>query len=96
MSLWLMGRPSLLRFKGAQLMKIVFLGLVGLFLGAMLGGVLGVIFGLVYVHVTHATAREGFAGMVVFMTFMPLGIILGGLLGAVGLGYLATRDVSPR
>ena len=80
---------------GAQHMKIVFLGLVGFFLGAMLGGVLGVIFGLVYVHVTHTTAHEGFAGMVVFFTFMPLGIILGGLLGALGLGYLATRDVSP-
>ena len=76
-------------------MKIVFLGLVGLFLGAMLGGVLGVIFGLVYTKLAHTTSFEGYAGMVVFMTFMPLGILLGGAIGAVGLGYLATRDVSP-
>ena len=33
--------------------------------------------------------------MVVFMTFMPLGILLGGAIGAVGLGYLASHDVSP-
>jgi uncharacterized membrane protein len=76
-------------------MKIVFLGVVGFFLGAMLGGVLGVIFGLVYVHVTHTPSFEGFAGMVVFMTFMPLGILLGGAIGAVSVGYLASRDVSP-
>lgn len=77
-------------------MKIVFLGLVGLFLGAMLGGVLGVILGVVYTHLAHTTSFEGYAGMVVFTTFMPLGILLGGLCGAVGLGYLASRDVSPR
>ena len=82
-------------FRGAQQMKIVFLGLVGFFLGAMLGGVLGVILGLVYTHVAHTTSFEGYAGMVVFMTFMPLGILLGGAIGAVGLGYLASRDVSP-
>ena len=76
-------------------MKIVFPGLVGFFLGAMLGGVLGVILGLVYTHAAHTTAREGYAGMVVFLTFMPLGILLGGAIGAVGLGYLASRDVSP-
>jgi hypothetical protein len=72
-------------------MKILFLGLVGFFLGAMLGGVLGV----VYTHVAHTTPFEGYAGMVVFMTFMPLGILLGGAIGAVGLGYLASRDINP-
>ena len=76
-------------------MKIVFLGLVGFFLGALLGGVLGVILGLIYTDVAHTTSFEGYAGMLVFMTFMPLGILLGGAIGAVGLGYLASRDVSP-
>ena len=76
-------------------MKIVFLGLVGFFFGAMLGGVLGVILGLVYTHVAHTTSFEGYAGTLVFMTFMPIGLMLGGLLGALGLGYLASRDVSP-
>ena len=76
-------------------MKIVFLGLVGCFLGAMVGGVLGVIVGLVYTKLAHTTSFEGYAGMVVFMTSMPIGILLGGAIGAVGLCYLATRDVSP-
>lgn len=76
-------------------MKIVLLGLVGFFLGAMPGGVLGVILGLVYTHLAHTTSFEGYAGMVVFMTFMPFGILLGGAIGAAGLGYLASRDVSP-
>jgi hypothetical protein len=76
-------------------MKIVMLGLVGFFLGAILGGVLGVILGLTYTSVAHTTSFEGYSGMLVFMTFMPIGILLGGLIGAVGLGYLAAQDGSP-
>jgi hypothetical protein len=76
-------------------MKIVMLGLVGFFLGAFLGGVLGVILGLIWTNVFHTSSFEGYSGMLVFMTFMPIGIMLGGLIGAVGLGYLASRDVSP-
>ena len=30
--------------------------------------------------------------MLVFFTFMPIGIIGGAVLGAAGLGYLASRD----
>jgi hypothetical protein len=76
-------------------MKIVFLGLVGLFLGALFGGVLGVGLGLVWTSVFHTSSFEGYSGMLVFMTFMPIGIILGALIGAVGLGYLAARGSSP-
>ena len=76
-------------------MKIVMLGLVGFFLGAFLGGVLGVILGLIWTNVFFTSSFEGYSGMMVFMTFMPIGIMLGGLIGAVGLGYLASRDVSP-
>lgn len=30
--------------------------------------------------------------MLVFFTFMPIGAILGGLIGAAGLGFAASRD----
>ncbi len=30
--------------------------------------------------------------MLVFFTFMPIGIILGGLAGAIGLGLIGARD----
>ena len=72
-------------------MKIAVLGLVGFFLGALGGGVLGVISGLIYTNVAHTTSFEGYSGMLVFMTFMPIGILLGGAIGAIGLGYLAAQ-----
>jgi hypothetical protein len=62
-------------------------------LGALFGGSLGV--GLVWTSVAHTASFEGYSGMLVFMTFMPIGIMLGGLIGAVGLGYLAARGSSP-
>jgi hypothetical protein len=34
--------------------------------------------------------------MLVFFTFMPIGIILGALIGAVGLGFVGGRDNSER
>jgi hypothetical protein len=73
-------------------MKIVMLGLVGLFLGAILGGFVGVGVGLVWTSVFHTSSFEGYSGMLVFYTFMPLGIMLGALIGAVGLGFLASRS----
>jgi hypothetical protein len=72
-------------------MKIVVVGFVGLFLGAMLGGVIGIGLGLFYTSVFHTTSFEGYSGMLVFYTFMPIGIIFGALIGAAGLGYLASR-----
>ena len=73
-------------------MKVVGLGLVGFFLGAIVGGVIGVICGLIWTEVFHTSDFEGYSGMLVFFTFMPIGILGGGLLGAVGLGYAASRD----
>jgi hypothetical protein len=73
-------------------MKVVGLGLVGFFLGAIVGGVIGVIYGLIWTKVFHTSDFEGYSGMLVFFTFMPIGILGGGLLGAVGLGYAASRD----
>ena len=72
-------------------MKVVLVAFVGLLIGAMVGAVAGVGVGLAWVNVFHTTSFEGYSGMLVFGTFMPLGIILGALTGAVGLGVLASR-----
>jgi hypothetical protein len=72
-------------------MKVV-LGLVGLFLGAIGGGVIGVGAGLLWTTVFHTSDFEGYSGMLVFLTFMPIGIIVGAVLGAAGLVYLASRE----
>jgi hypothetical protein len=73
-------------------MKIGCLALVGLLFGALIGGVLGIGAGLIWTNVFHTTGFEGYSGMLVFETFMPIGILLGALIGAAGLGYLASRD----
>jgi hypothetical protein len=72
-------------------MKVV-LALVGLFLGALAGGVIGVGAGFLWTTVFHTSDFEGYSGSLVFLTFMPLGIIIGAVLGAAGLVYLASRE----
>ena len=72
-------------------MKVV-LAFVGLFLGAIGGGVIGVGAGFLWTTVFHTSDFEGYSGMLVFETFMPLGIVAGAVLGAAGLVYLASRD----
>jgi len=72
-------------------MKVV-LGLVGLFLGAIAGGVIGVGAGFLWTTVFHTSDFEGYSGMLVFFTFMPIGIIVGAVLGAAGLVYLASHE----
>ena len=72
-------------------MKIVMLALIGLFLGAIAGGVIGIGLGMIWIQVFHTSDFEGYSGMLVFYTFMPLGIIAGALSGAAGLGYVASR-----
>jgi hypothetical protein len=76
-------------------MKIGCLVVVGLFLGAIAGGVIGVGVGLAWTKLAHTSDFEGYSGMLVFETFMPIGILLGAALGAAGLGYLASRDPAP-
>jgi hypothetical protein len=74
-------------------MKVV-LALVGLFLGAIVGGAIGVGAGFLWTTMFHTSDFEGYSGMLVFFTFMPLGIIAGAVLGAAGLVYLASRDTA--
>jgi hypothetical protein len=70
----------------------VMLALIGLFLGAIAGGVIGVGAGFLWTTVFHTSDFEGYSGMLVFFTFMPIGIIIGAVLGAARLVYLASRD----
>ena len=72
-------------------MKVV-LALVGLFLGAIAGGVVGVGAGFLWTTVFHTSDFEGYSGTLVFATFMPIGIIVGAVLGAACLVYLASRE----
>jgi hypothetical protein len=73
-------------------MKIALLALVGLFLGAIGGAALGVAAGLAWIEIFKTTDFEGYSGMLVFFTFMPLGGLIGGLGGALLFGLLAFRD----
>jgi hypothetical protein len=70
---------------------IVFLALIGLVLGVIVGGALGVGAGLAWTTLAHTSCFEGYCSMLVFFTFMPIGAIAGGLLGAVLLGRIAAR-----
>ena len=73
-------------------MKIAFLVLLGLFLGAFGGAALGIGAGLAWVEIFKASNFEGYSGMLVFFGFMPGGAILGGLAGAITFSVLAARD----
>jgi hypothetical protein len=48
------------------------------------------------IKVFHTSDFEGYSGMLVFYTFMPIGIIIGALLGGVGLGLVGGRDGGER
>jgi len=73
-------------------MKIALLAVLGLILGALGGAALGIGAGLAWVEIFQTTDFEGYGGMLVFFTFMPIGAILGGLGGALLFGILAFRD----
>jgi hypothetical protein len=73
-------------------MKIALLAVLGLVLGALGGAALGTGAGLAWVEISKTTDFEGYSGMLVFFTFMPLGAMIGGLRGAFLFGLLAFRD----
>ena len=73
-------------------MKIALLVLLGLVLGALGGAALGVGAGLAWVEIFKTSSFEGYSGMLVFFTFMPLGAAIGGLGGALLFGVIAMRD----
>ena len=73
-------------------MKIALLALLGLMLGALGGAALGVGAGLAWVEIFKTSSFEGYSGMLVFFTFMPLGAAIGALGGALLFGTIAMRD----
>ena len=73
-------------------MKIALLVLLGLMLGALGGAALGIGAGLAWTGIFQTTSFEGYSGMLVFFTFMPLGAAIGGLGGALLFGVTAIRD----
>jgi hypothetical protein len=73
-------------------MKIALLVLLGLVLGALGGAALGTGAGLAWVEIFKTSSFEGYSGMLVFFTFMPLGAAIGGLGGALLFGVIAIRD----
>jgi hypothetical protein len=75
-----------------NLMKIALLALLGLILGVLGGAALAIGAGLAWVEIFQTTDFEGYSGMLVFFTFMPMGAVLGGLGGAFLFGLLAFRD----
>jgi hypothetical protein len=73
-------------------MKIALLVVLGLVLGALGGAALGIGAGLAWVEIFKTSGFEGYSGMLVFFTFMPLGAGIGGLGGALLFGVIAVRD----
>lgn len=73
-------------------MKIALLVLLGLLLGALGGAALGIGAGLAWVELFRTSNFEGYSGMLVFFTFMPLGAAIGGVGGALLFGVIAIRD----
>jgi hypothetical protein len=73
-------------------MKIALLVLLGLLLGALGGAALGIGAGLAWIEIFKTPDLEGYSGMLVFFTFMPLGAAIGGLGGALLFAVIAIRD----
>jgi hypothetical protein len=73
-------------------MKIALFALLGLVLGTLGGAALAVGAGIAWVEIFNTSNLEGYSGMLVFFTFMPIGAIVGGLGGALLFGMLAFRD----
>jgi hypothetical protein len=73
-------------------MKVALLTILGLLLGALSGAALGIGAGLAWVEIFKTANFEGYSGMLVSFTFMPLGAAIGGIGGALLFGRLAVRD----
>lgn len=73
-------------------MKIALFALLGLVFGTIGGAALGIGAGLAWTEIFKTTDFEGYSGMLVFFTFMPIGAGIGGLGGAALFGVIAVRD----
>jgi hypothetical protein len=73
-------------------MKVALLALLGLALGTVGGASLGIAAGLAWVEIAQTPSFEGYSGMLVFLTFMPLGAAIGGIAGALLFALIAAHD----
>jgi hypothetical protein len=73
-------------------MRIALLILLGLVLGLLGGAALGIGAGVAWVEFFKTSNFEGYSGMLVFFTFMPIGALLGAVAGAILFGMMASRD----
>ena len=64
---------------------------IGLVLGAIVGAIAGVALGYAWTKAFDTSCFEGYCGMLVFFTFMPIGALAGAGLGAVGFAMLGSR-----
>ncbi len=71
-------------------MKTFFLAALGTIAGLILGAAAGVLAGIAWTSIFKTTDFEGYSAMLVFFTFVPVGAILGGLIGAVWTTYAAS------
>jgi hypothetical protein len=71
-------------------MKIALLAVLGTILGALGGGAVGIIAGIGWIEVFKTTDSEA---TVMFLTFMPIGGLVGAAGGAILFGVMAVRDV---
>lgn len=73
-------------------MKIALLALLGLALGRSGAPHLGIGAGLAWVEIFKTPNFEGYRGMLVFFTFMPLGAAIGAIGGALLFAVIAIKD----
>ena len=66
--------------------------MLGLLFGAVGGAALGIGAGIAWVEIFKTSGFEGYSGMLVFFTFMPVGAMIGGLGGGVFFAVMAARD----
>lgn len=71
-------------------MKIALLALLGSIFGALGGAAIGIVVGIGWVEMFKTANSEA---TLVFLTFMPIGAMLGAAIGAIGFGVIAARDV---
>jgi len=73
-------------------MKTVVLAAVGSIAGLVLGAATGILAGIAWVNLMQISDFEGQSAMLVFFAFAPAGSALGGLIGAVWAGLVASRS----
>lgn len=75
----------------ARSLRVVVLAVAAAFMGAVCGFVLGVATGLAYTQMAAVSSFEGYAGLLVFLTFGGGGAVVGAL---AGVAIISVRAVS--